>query len=553
MEKARIICPLCQDEVDKLLYRYHLDAERVVLDQIRSQNPSWTNGDGICSRCVDYYHTELVMQQRIMPGIGPHFPVRTADDFIVLPTGIRVDADPHFTGKGITICFIDSGFYPHPDLQVYRTRIKAMIDLTDPNRAEGYFHQPDQSSWHGTMTSVVCAGDGFLSHGLYKGIASDADLVLLKVQDDEGRILPCNIEKALHWVLDHYQQYNIRIVNMSLGTDEALSYRESVIDQLADELDSKGVVLVAAVGNNQEAAIKPPANAPSVIAVGGLDDQNRVDTIDYQLYHSSYGCTIDALMKPELIAPAIWVAAPILPGSREQVESTILHSLLQLPDSEIPRQLRESISATQLDPLSLDTTDPSILKDIIRKRIQHAKYISSDYMHVDGTSFAAPIVTAIIAQLLESNPALSPTRIRRLLFSSAKRLPQFPAERQGFGIVHPRKAVMKVKRTEGDFTLEHSPIVNLSQKTITFYMQHDCASQVSLAGSFNGWLTDVLLMEPGMGGSWKIDIPLLPEGRYQYKFFIDDKTWMEDVNNPFREPDGYSGFNSLFTINHHLS
>jgi len=36
---------------------------------------------------------------------------------------------------------------------------------------------------------------------LSKGIASDAELVLIKVQDDEGRITTENIAKALEWVL----------------------------------------------------------------------------------------------------------------------------------------------------------------------------------------------------------------------------------------------------------------------------------------------------------------------------------------------------------------
>ena len=72
----------------------------------------------MCSRCVDYYHTAIIREQRILPQIGPHFPVKSADDFIILPTPLRVDAHPRYTGKGITICFIDSGFYPHPDLVV---------------------------------------------------------------------------------------------------------------------------------------------------------------------------------------------------------------------------------------------------------------------------------------------------------------------------------------------------------------------------------------------------------------------------------------------------
>jgi serine protease AprX len=127
----KIICPLCNDAVDKLLYRFHIDSERSVLDKIKEQNPGWSLNDGVCGRCVDYYHTAIVIEQRILPEIGPHFPVKSADDFVILPTPLRVDAHPRYTGKGITICFIDSGFYPHPDLVANSNRIKKIIDITE--------------------------------------------------------------------------------------------------------------------------------------------------------------------------------------------------------------------------------------------------------------------------------------------------------------------------------------------------------------------------------------------------------------------------------------
>ena len=125
----KIICPLCNDAVDKLLYRFHIEDERKVLDRIKINNPQWAELDGICSRCIDYYHVEVVREQRILPEIGPHFPVKSGDDFIILPTPLRVDAHPRFTGKGVTICFIDSGFYPHPDLVAHKNRIKKIIDI----------------------------------------------------------------------------------------------------------------------------------------------------------------------------------------------------------------------------------------------------------------------------------------------------------------------------------------------------------------------------------------------------------------------------------------
>jgi 1,4-alpha-glucan branching enzyme len=93
-----------------------------------------------------------------------------------------------------------------------------------------------------------------------------------------------------------------------------------------------------------------------------------------------------------------------------------------------------------------------------------------------------------------------------------------------------------------------SPRIDKKKKAIEFFVHNNCASQICLAGSFNHWAKDVLQMRPGKNGLWKIKIPLLPAGKYSYKFFVDDKMWMEDIDNPYREPDGLVGFNSILTI-----
>jgi 1,4-alpha-glucan branching enzyme len=93
-----------------------------------------------------------------------------------------------------------------------------------------------------------------------------------------------------------------------------------------------------------------------------------------------------------------------------------------------------------------------------------------------------------------------------------------------------------------------SPHIDVAKKTIEFFIQNDCAHQISLSGTFNNWAQDVLLMESDDEGVWKIEIPLLPKGNYKYKFFIDDKMWVEDYDNPVREPDGINGWNSILLI-----
>jgi serine protease AprX len=426
---------------------------------------------------------------------------------------LNLDVHPAYTGKGVTICFIDSGFYTHPDLTTYRNRIKVIADITCPERTPDYFTHPHPESWHGTMTSVVCAGNGYMSDGLYKGIASDADLVLLKVQDETGKITTENMVGALLWVLQHHHRYNIRIVNISVFDDELVSWKESRVDAIAEQLVEQGVVLVAAVGNDVHGVIRPPANSPHVIAVGGTDDDYKMGVAAAGIYHSSYGKTIDGLIKPDLVAPATRIAAPVLPDTPEHDTAKALFA-------------------------SFDHNDVPFI----------GKYISPHYMQVDGTSFAATLVSAVTAQLLEANPQLTPHVIREILFTNARRISGVPAEQQGFGLIQPRRSVVQALKRGSILQPTVSPAVNKEKGSVEFYVYRDGAAQVSLAGSFTDWVPDIYPMEREKHGRWKIAIPLLPDGKYPYKFFVDHTSWMEDVLNPYREPDGFCGFNSLLMI-----
>ena len=93
-----------------------------------------------------------------------------------------------------------------------------------------------------------------------------------------------------------------------------------------------------------------------------------------------------------------------------------------------------------------------------------------------------------------------------------------------------------------------SPFINRRQKTIEFYIENECAQRISLAGSFNHWARDLNMMQCDKEGCWRISIPLLPSGEYRYKFIIDDRMDVEDVDNPLREPDGYIGWLSVLKV-----
>ena len=70
------------------------------------------------------------------------------------------------------------------------------------------------------------------------------------------------------------------------------------------------------------------------------------------LYHSSYGKTMDELMKPELLAHAIWIAAPILPGTKEQQESEQLHRFYPYPNEELCTELQKNNVVLQINDIN---------------------------------------------------------------------------------------------------------------------------------------------------------------------------------------------------------
>ena len=179
------------------------------------------------------------------------------------------------------------------------------------------------------MTSVVACGNGTLSNGFYRGVASEARLVLVKV-GEMSRVTHENLQRGLDWVVRNRKRYDIRIVNVSCGGDYQASYLRDALSQAAERATRAGILVCAAVGNQGQAPghpVLPPASAPSALTVGGVDDHNRLAFAGYDMYHSSYGPTVDGLQKPEVIAPGIWVAAPILPGTPTAAQAQLLATL----------------------------------------------------------------------------------------------------------------------------------------------------------------------------------------------------------------------------------
>lgn len=434
MEARTAYCPVCRRDVDDQMIAGPESVDESLHPLLTVNMHRWDPGKQICFDCIRRY-------SRLRDELSTAFPQFAEQELKVLPTPMRLDAPEQFRGRGTTIAFLDSGFYAHPDLIQPRNRLLKYVNLVERAKHDE-LATPQVSSWHGMMTSVVAAGNGFLSNGLYRGIASEASVVLIKV-GMSSRVRHADIARGIRWTIRHREEFNIRIVNISAGGDYEASYLTDDLSQAAEEATRAGLLVVAAAGNSGHLAehpVLPPASAPSVLTVGGLDDKNTLDFADNDMYRSSYGPTIDGLQKPELIAPGIWIAAPILPGTQTADQAALLSELENADDSE----LREIIARNPGIDEDLDHATelaPYLLHNIVWMKIRDNNVISGHYKHVDGTSFAAPIVSSVAAQILEAAPNLKPHQVKSALIRTAVRLPHVEVDRQGWGVVNPRAAI----------------------------------------------------------------------------------------------------------------
>jgi serine protease AprX len=146
-----------------------------------------------------------------------------------------------------------------------------------------------------------------------------------------------------------------------------------------------------------------------------------------------------------VIAPGIWVAGPILPHTPTAVEAHLYAEL----DAALDDELNDIILAHKGVDKDLDEArelSVPLLRQLISIKLREGNVINQHYKFVDGTSFAAPIVSSIVACMLEANPKLTPQQVKRILIETAERVAGIEVERQGWGVVAPRKAVEMARR-----------------------------------------------------------------------------------------------------------
>lgn len=203
-----------------------------------------------------------------------------------------------YLGKGICAAVLDTGISAHPDL---KKRMKAFCDFR-----EGSLSVRDDSG-HGTHVAGVLAGDGRVSGGIYAGMAPETELVIGKVLDREGNGNVEDVLKGIEWILKEQKHFQIRIVNISVGTqpnlDELQKFRFlSAVEELWDS----GMTVIVSSGNYGpgKGTVAVPGNSRKVITVGvpdtGLPPVQKSKKV---WNYSGRGPTSECVIKPDVFAP----------------------------------------------------------------------------------------------------------------------------------------------------------------------------------------------------------------------------------------------------------
>ena len=277
-----------------------------------------------------------------------------------------------FTGKGVGVAVIDSGINgDHPDFKNPDGTSRVTNVLANPAATRA-----GDDVGHGTHVAGIVAGNSAArpaadaKAGAYEGIAPEADVIAVKTADDQGNSTTLDVINALEFVVNHKDELNIDVVNLSVSSDTPGSYLLDPLDAAVEFAWHAGIVVVSAAGNRgnaADAAHYAPGNDPFVISVGATDETGTANPADDTVAtFSSRGPGLDGFSKPDVYAPGARIVAPLAAGS----------------------------AFHQLCPTCV---------------------VADEYLRIGGTSMAAPVVAGAAALLLQARPELNPDQVKELL------------------------------------------------------------------------------------------------------------------------------------------
>jgi serine protease len=173
-------------------------------------------------------------------------------------------------GAGMTIAVIDTGVSKVPDLD--QTELVAGYDFVNDRV------QADDDNGHGTHVAGTISQSTNNNYGV-AGVAYAAKIMPLKVLSAEGGGTISDIAEAIKFAADHQAD----VINLSLGGGGESALMKEAIDYA----HRKGVVIIAAAGNENRESASYPARYPHVIGVAAIDAKGE------RAEFSNYGAGVD--------------------------------------------------------------------------------------------------------------------------------------------------------------------------------------------------------------------------------------------------------------------
>jgi len=276
-----------------------------------------------------------------------------------------------YTGAGVDVALIDSGVSPVAGLDA-AGKVVYGPDLSLESQAVN-LHNLDTYG-HGTFMAGLIAGND----PAYRGMAPDARIVSLKVATADGGTDVTQMIAAIDWVVQHAHDpgLNIRVINISYGTNSAQSSTVDPLAYAAEQAWKHGIVVVAAGGNsgfqshmNSAPALSDPAIDRYVIAVGATDSQGTATLSDDHITDFSPWPKRGATRGVDLVAPGAHLQGLRDPGSY------------------------------------IDANNPT-------------GQIDARFFRGSGTSQSAAIVSGAAALILQKYPNATPDQVKALLTST---------------------------------------------------------------------------------------------------------------------------------------
>src|SRR5712691_2699138 len=249
--------------------------------------------------------------------ISPDRPLKDLLDNTAAAVNAKAAWQSGFDGTGIGVAVIDSGIDSMSETQdLYGSNGKTRILYNQDFVGGG----TDDYYGHGEHVAGIIAGSGrdssysWVDTRMFKGIAPNANLINLRVLDQNGQGTDSGVISAIQVAINLQNKLHIRVMNLSLGRQVFESYTLDPLCQAVEAAWKKGIVVVAAAGNYGRdnsmgtegyATITAPGNDPYVITVGAMKTQGSpLRSNSLIASYSSKGPTLlDHVVKPDIVAP----------------------------------------------------------------------------------------------------------------------------------------------------------------------------------------------------------------------------------------------------------